>query len=97
MKPYIASAKATVVPLLHGSGTRLKCVESMALKTQIISTDLGAEGIEHEGSIITADDPYKFKSEILEVLQGNRISQKKLLIFFYFLLLGPFPSFQGNQ
>ena len=66
MKPYIGKARATVVPLLHGSGTRLKCIESMALKTQLISTNVGAEGIEHEGSIIIADNPQIFKKIFLE-------------------------------
>jgi glycosyltransferase involved in cell wall biosynthesis len=71
IKPYISKAKLTIVPLMHGSGTRLKCIESMALKTQIISTSVGAEGIEHEGSIIIADNPFEFKQAIMKVLKGN--------------------------
>jgi polysaccharide biosynthesis protein PslH len=69
--PYISKAKATIVPLLHGSGTRLKCIESMALKTQIISTTVGAEGIEHDGSIIIADSPQDFKNAIIRVINEN--------------------------
>jgi glycosyltransferase involved in cell wall biosynthesis len=57
---YLASASAAVVPLWHGSGTRLKCIEAMALKTQLISTSIGAEGIDHGGGILIADTPGQF-------------------------------------
>jgi hypothetical protein len=71
LKPYIAEAKLSIVPILHGSGTRLKCIESMALKTQILSTTKGAEGIEHEGSIIIADTPESFKKQLISILRNN--------------------------
>ncbi len=71
IKPYIAGAKAAVVPLLQGSGTRLKCIEAMALKTQLISTTIGAEGIEHDGSILIAYNAEDFQKQILEVLDDQ--------------------------
>jgi hypothetical protein len=71
LKPYIAAAKVSVVPLLHGSGTRLKCIESMALRTQLLSTSKGAEGIEHEGSIVIADSPESFTKWLSDILNGE--------------------------
>lgn len=71
LKPLIAKARLSIVPLLHGSGTRLKCIEAMALKTQLISTSKGAEGIEHHGSIVIADTPEDFKKAIINVLSGD--------------------------
>jgi hypothetical protein len=71
LKKYIASARVSVVPLLHGSGTRLKCIESMALRTQLIATSKGAEGIEHEGSIVIADTPELFAGKLSEILEGK--------------------------
>jgi|WetSurSiteA1Bulk_404760.scaffolds.fasta_scaffold00747_7 polysaccharide biosynthesis protein PslH len=68
LKYYISRALVSIVPLLHGSGSRLKCLESMALKTQLISTSKGAEGIDHNDSIIIADTPEEFKSAILKAL-----------------------------
>ena len=68
LKEVIRKAKVAIVPLLDGSGTRLKCIEAMALKTQVVSTSRGAEGIEHEGSILIADKPERFRIMILEVL-----------------------------
>lgn len=41
----IASASALVVPLKYGGGTRLKILEAMALRTPVVSTPVGAEGL----------------------------------------------------
>ncbi|WP_425601320.1 glycosyltransferase family 4 protein [Bradyrhizobium ontarionense] len=46
LRPHLASAAAVVVPLRLGGGTRLKIVEAMAMGKAIVSTGLGAEGIE---------------------------------------------------
>jgi polysaccharide biosynthesis protein PslH len=46
VRPFYASAVAAVVPLRVGSGTRLKILEAMAAGVPVISTRLGAEGIE---------------------------------------------------
>jgi polysaccharide biosynthesis protein PslH len=42
----IAHAKAAIVPLLSGSGTRLKIIEAWAAGTAVVSTPLGAEGLD---------------------------------------------------
>jgi len=46
LRPHLAAAAAVVVPLRLGGGTRLKIVEGMAMGKAIVSTALGAEGIE---------------------------------------------------
>jgi glycosyltransferase involved in cell wall biosynthesis len=46
LRPHLAAAAAVVVPLRMGGGTRLKIVEAMAMGKAIVSTTLGAEGIE---------------------------------------------------
>jgi polysaccharide biosynthesis protein PslH len=71
LKPFIVKARVCIVPLLHGSGTRLKCLEAMALKTQLVSTSKGAEGIEHHHSIMLADTPGDFKKALLQVIEMN--------------------------
>ena len=71
LKPYIAGARASIVPLLNGGGTRLKCLEAMALRTQLISTTKGSEGIEHGGSVLIADTPEDFRNRITEVLDNK--------------------------
>ncbi|NIM12730.1 MAG: glycosyltransferase [Candidatus Aminicenantes bacterium] len=69
--PYISQARIAIVPLLHGSGSRIKILEAMALKTLVISTSTGAEGIDHENSIIIVDKACDFKNEILKVIAGS--------------------------
>lgn len=44
--PYYARASVAVVPLRAGGGTRLKILESMALGRPVVSTRLGAEGLD---------------------------------------------------
>ena len=58
VRPFYASALAAVVPLRSGSGTRLKILEAMAAGIPVVSTRLGAEGIdiEHNVHILSADN-----------------------------------------
>jgi hypothetical protein len=71
IKPFIAKARASIVPLLNGSGTRLKCLEAMSLRTQLISTSKGSEGIDHDGSVIIADTSDDFRNRIIDVLDNK--------------------------
>jgi glycosyltransferase involved in cell wall biosynthesis len=50
---------------LHGSGTRLKCLEARALRTPIISTAKGVEGVVSNNFII-ADSAAGLKTAIME-------------------------------
>lgn len=78
IKKHIAESKVAVIPLLHGSGTRLKCIEAMALKTNIIGTNLGLEGIEHNGSILIAENAHDFKSKLMKVLNNEIHNEEKV-------------------
>jgi len=51
VRPFYASAVAAVVPLRSGSGTRLKILEAMAAGIPVVSTRMGAEGIEAEDDV----------------------------------------------
>src|SRR5882762_5807493 len=46
LRPHLAEAAAVVVPLRLGGGTHLKIVEAMAMGKAMVSTTLGAEGID---------------------------------------------------
>jgi glycosyltransferase involved in cell wall biosynthesis len=46
VRPYYRGAVAEVVPLRVGSGTRLKILEAMAAGVPVVSTSLGAEGLD---------------------------------------------------
>ncbi|MEI9953230.1 MAG: glycosyltransferase family 4 protein [Pseudomonadota bacterium] len=68
--PYIEQASAVVVPLRIGGGTRLKIVEALAKGKPVISTRLGAEGLDvvHDESLLLADDPEDFADQVERVL-----------------------------
>jgi|KBSMisStandDraft_5_1062788.scaffolds.fasta_scaffold00395_3 glycosyltransferase involved in cell wall biosynthesis len=71
LRPHLASAAAVAVPLRLGGGTRLKIVEAMAMAKAIVSTRLGAEGIEArpEREILLADDPVAFAASLVRLLE----------------------------
>ena len=62
----IASARLSVVPLLAGSGTRIKILEAWAAGTAVVSTTLGAEGLPE--CLRIADGPEAFERAVTELL-----------------------------
>jgi glycosyltransferase involved in cell wall biosynthesis len=71
LRPHLAEAAAIVVPLRIGGGTRLKIVEAMAMCKAIVSTSLGAEGIEAvpDRDILIADEPLAFADAVTRLLK----------------------------
>lgn len=69
---YMNSKAVMVVPLLSGSGMRVKIIEGMALGKTIVSTTIGAEGlgVVHGKNILIADQPVEFVSQIESVLNN---------------------------
>jgi len=63
-----------VVPLLSGSGMRIKIIEGMALGKAIISTSIGAEGIPVTSgeNIIIANEEDQFVAELNALLKEER-------------------------
>lgn len=62
----------TIVPLLAGSGIRVRIIEGMAYGKCIVSTRIGAEGLpcEHQKDIMIADTPEDFAETILQLVQN---------------------------
>lgn len=78
VEPYIDRAAAVVVPLRIGGGTRLKIVEAMAKAKPIISTRIGAEGIDVVSgeSALLADDPRAFADHVEAVLSDAELARR---------------------
>jgi glycosyltransferase involved in cell wall biosynthesis len=70
----LARAKVAVVPLVSGSGTRFKILEAWCAGTAVVSTSLGAEGLEAEAGrdYIAADSPGEFASAVLRLLEDGQ-------------------------
>lgn len=71
MRPYLSAATVVVVPLRLGSGTRIKILEACAAGKPVVSTSLGAEGLDlaAEKEIILADDPDQFARSVVTLLR----------------------------
>lgn len=78
-KPYYERASLVVVPLLNGAGTRLKILEAMAYERPIVSTSIGAEGLEvtDQVNIAIADDASCFADHCVELLRNEK--KRKLI------------------
>ncbi len=65
-KEFIKLKSIMIVPLFSGSGIRIKIIEGMAAGKTIISTSVGAEGINYTDGkdILIADTPMDFISQI---------------------------------
>lgn len=73
IRPYMAQAEVVVVPLLVGGGTRLKIYEAMAMRKAIVSTPLGAEGLDvTDGeNLLLCEAGEEFADKVIELLQDR--------------------------
>lgn len=69
-KTFFEQHPIMVVPLWSGSGLRIKIIEGMSYGKAIVSTSIGAEGINYTNSenILIADNPYDFIQSVVELL-----------------------------
>ena len=79
VRPFVYRSAVYVVPLRIGGGTRLKVCEAMAMKKPMVSTRVGAEGIDvEEGkTILFADEPQAFADATVRLL-ADRALQTEL-------------------
>lgn len=77
IRPYVAKSKVFVVPLISGSGTRLKILDAMAMGIPVVSTSLGAEGLNSRSGehILIADTPEAFSSAVLQLLTDDTLAE----------------------
>jgi sugar transferase (PEP-CTERM/EpsH1 system associated) len=79
VRPYVDAASVYVVPLRIGGGTRLKILEALAMKKAVVSTSVGAEGLEViDGThVLIADSAGTFAAKI-ELLMSDPALRKRL-------------------
>ena len=75
--PYLEAAGAFIVPLFSGSGMRVKIVDAWRWGLPVISTTIGAEGIERRDgeNILIADDPQAFAEAVTRVLSDADLNR----------------------
>jgi glycosyltransferase involved in cell wall biosynthesis len=64
-----------IVPLRIGGGTRLKIFEAMAMAKAMVSTSIGAEGLDVTPGrdLLIADDAASFAASILQLLRDPAV------------------------
>lgn len=82
-----AEADMVLVPLHAGGGTRIKILEAFAHGKPVVSTHLGAEGLEvaHERELLIADDPAEIARACADLFcnprKGKRLAEAGLACF----------------
>ncbi|HEX7155301.1 MAG TPA: glycosyltransferase family 4 protein [Thermoanaerobaculia bacterium] len=68
---FLRSMTVVVSPLFAGGGMRIKILEAMALGKAVVSTTIGASGLDvtHGENIVIADDAASFAAAVQELLR----------------------------
>jgi polysaccharide biosynthesis protein PslH len=75
---HLRDASVVVVPLRIGGGTRLKIYEAMAAGKAVVSTSVGAEGlnVHHGRDIVLADNPRSFADAVIMLLSDENLRNR---------------------
>jgi glycosyltransferase involved in cell wall biosynthesis len=78
VRPLIASSWVTIAPLLVGGGTRLKVLEAMALRSPVVATSKGVEGLSVQDGehLLIANRSEDFAQSILLLLRDAELRQR---------------------
>ncbi len=73
VRPYFERARVFVNPVRIGGGFRGKILEAMSMGLPIVTTSLGAEGVdaEHGLDMLVADDPAEFAAAAARLLRDD--------------------------
>jgi glycosyltransferase involved in cell wall biosynthesis len=68
--PYLERVRASLIPLLHGAGTKRKMIQTLSIGTPTVTTSVGIEGfpLADEREVLVADDPVLFAAGITRLL-----------------------------
>ncbi len=78
-RPHWARASVAVVPLVAGGGTRLKILEAAASGVPVVSTPIGAEGLEFaaETEILLREDAAGFAAAVAGLLSDRAAARRQ--------------------
>jgi glycosyltransferase involved in cell wall biosynthesis len=71
IRPFFEQCQILVAPLSVGSGTRIKILEAMATGTPVVSTTIGAEGLDYADgqNILIANTPSALSAAVVRLLR----------------------------
>ncbi len=73
---FLRGLSVLVYPLERGSGMKVKVLEAIASGVPVVTTPLGAEGIEAEGGVVVEADDHAIAAAAAELLSGERLRRR---------------------
>ena len=76
--PYLAAARASVLPLLTGAGTKQKMIQSLMGRTAVVSTSIGAEGFDLTPGrdVLIANDAATFAASMASAVTDRDVWER---------------------
>lgn len=74
LEPYYDAADLAVAPIRAGGGTRIKILEALSFGCPVVSTSLGAEGLDvsHGREVLIGDDAEDLASLCVDLMRDGR-------------------------
>lgn len=74
----VAGAAVSIVPIRTGGGTRLKILEAMGLRSAVVSTPKGAEGLgATDGThLLLGETPQQFAEQVIRLLANDKLRER---------------------
>ncbi|WP_142503316.1 glycosyltransferase [Klebsiella sp. 2680] len=70
--PFFEKAHIAIVPLRYGAGIKIKVIEALAAGLDVVTTDVGAEGIIDQGQkLYIANSTADFAETIINIINGK--------------------------
>ncbi len=78
VRPFVDKAAVFIAPIRSGSGTKIKILNALSQAKPVVTTSVGAEGIdvEENENIMIADDPQKFAEKTIYLLENPDCAKK---------------------
>jgi glycosyltransferase involved in cell wall biosynthesis len=78
IRPWIWKAAVFVCPIIDGGGTRLKILDALAMGKAVVSTTIGAEGLDVKPGehLLVADKPADFAHQVRQALLDDNLRQR---------------------
>jgi polysaccharide biosynthesis protein PslH len=78
MRPVLARASVVICPVREGGGTRLKILDAMAMSKAVVSTTIGAEGLDvRDGEqLLLADTPVELAAALVRVWSDTTLRER---------------------
>ncbi|KHD35746.1 glycosyl transferase [Clostridium acetobutylicum] len=78
VRRYIKESRVFIAPLRFGSGIKTKILEAMAMGVPVVTTSIGAEGMDAENykDMIIEDDEEKFAEAVLRLISDKELYNK---------------------